>query len=1249
MIEWLKLRGQKSRTDGFYRWFTADGVRLSKAPFSAGDATKRATKIDRPDIDGLIAQIDDEGLLEADEAGYIVGWGDLYTLLESEDYGSCREILGIPDDSGLLPEIRSHNTLLDQNFSIFVSGWYDGSGLPAKSVTRAGGILSFAGKEMLAPKPIWDLCEEAEKFARRPEAERNEISQRKAWGRIRAKAKSAGAKLDQFLQQSVILTPDKLDLAFRKAEFAGERVIEVIPGFRDAPAGWLEKFDAGRSTQPYYQISSPAGITHIIIPDEVKVVLDQIKSLSGRRITGERAEAFLLNPVAALGDSAASVIDIDQFSKAREEANILFSSFTAHVVTGQSGDVTDIGLNILTASEGGVESETVLFEDDQEAEKFIALAQKAIAKGRKIIPWRDFEIEILPDTQEEIVHLMIAMAKKNRPRILVDYESVFDLSNYSDRVEGIGEEKFVFSPYISKLDSQSGWFPENVRPILSWLPEGSDVPVAVPVDKDVLAKISKAMAEAKSGGLDAFSVPGIEPKIPVMEAAIFTKTFESLFSDIDQGVIKRPGNPASAARKDGDSGEAVKNKHLILKTNISDKDYVEPAELKPGSSEPILPSSLNGTTKLKDHQLKGVAWLQNLFRQSPAACRGCILADDMGLGKTLQLLTIIASAIEEDNDIAPILIVAPVSLLENWQEEAVKFFKKHTFRTLVAYGDDLTALRAPKESVDAQLRAEGLVKFLKPGWVGNANLVLTTYETLRDLEFSFASEKWSIMVCDEAQKIKNPNAMMTRAAKKQNARFKIACTGTPVENSLVDLWCLFDFVQPGFLGSLNEFGAEYRKQIEARTDGEKAKTEELRSKIEPYILRRTKQEVAKDLPAKVSVPSRVLMSDYQRKFYIQAVSTLPKSDDKDSKGNGRQHLQVLHYLRMICADPRRFVQNSFIAKDLGIYKKESPKLGWLINKLKDIKAREEKAILFCEFKEIQRMLHHFVQTEFGISPSIINGDTSASSKNDDSRQKRIRSFQEQKGFGAIILSPVAVGFGVNIQAANHVIHYSRTWNPAKEDQATDRAYRIGQTRDVFVYCPTVYADDFVTFEVRLDELLERKRALAGDMLNGSGDIAMWEIFDQDMAPKESGATVYHRITGKDLSGMTGQSFEALSQAIWVKMGYHVLRQGGAGDGGIDLVAFRDGECLFMQCKATSNDEKSLGWEAVKDVAAGEGKGRLKFPGYITYRKLAITNQSFNTAAKEHAGINNVELVERDWISNFLDENVLTVKDILVSN
>ncbi len=159
-----------------------------------------------------------------------------------------------------------------------------------------------------------------------------------------------------------------------------------------------------------------------------------------------------------------------------------------------------------------------------------------------------------------------------------------------------------------------------------------------------------------------------------------------------------------------------------------------------------------------------------------------------------------------------------------------------------------------------------------------------------------------------------------------------------------------------------------------------------------------------------------------------------------------------------------------------------------------IRDRDEKVIVFCEFKAIQRLIRHYVRESFGIPVDIINGDTSAAADAVDSRQKRIRAFQEYPGFGVIILSPVAVGFGVNMQSANHVIHFTRTWNPAKEDQATDRAYRIGQTKDVFVYYPSVSAKDFKTFDVKLDELLECKRILAKDMLNGAGDIST-EDFD----------------------------------------------------------------------------------------------------------------------------------------------------------
>jgi SNF2 family DNA or RNA helicase len=167
----------------------------------------------------------------------------------------------------------------------------------------------------------------------------------------------------------------------------------------------------------------------------------------------------------------------------------------------------------------------------------------------------------------------------------------------------------------------------------------------------------------------------------------------------------------------------------------------------------------------------------------------------------------------------------------------------------------------------------------------------------------------------------------------------------------------------------------------------------------------------------------------------------------------------------------------------------SPKMKWLMVELGKIKARNDKVILFCELRDVQRLLQRAISERFGFAPAIINGDTSTSSKSTLSRQKQIRGFQEKPGFGAIILSPLAAGFGLNIQAANHVIHFTRTWNPAKEDQATDRAYRIGQSKEVFVYCPLVVAEDFTTFDAKLNALLEWKRGLSGDMLNGVGDVS----------------------------------------------------------------------------------------------------------------------------------------------------------------
>lgn len=233
------------------------------------------------------------------------------------------------------------------------------------------------------------------------------------------------------------------------------------------------------------------------------------------------------------------------------------------------------------------------------------------------------------------------------------------------------------------------------------------------------------------------------------------------------------------------------------------------------------------------------------------------------------------------------------------------------------------------------------------------------------------------------------------------------------------------------------------------------------------------------------------MSPFQRGLYVGAIDSFRREQRPGA------HLALLHRLRMLCSEPTGGFASFPPLEDC---RSRSPKLDWLVSTLEEIRRRDEKAIVFCEFKDIQRLLRHYVRSTFEIPVDVINGDTSAAAGAADGRQARIRAFQERPGFGVIILSPVAVGFGVNMQAANHVIHFTRTWNPANEDQATDRAYRIGQTKDVFAYYPTVSAQDFKTFDVKLDELLERKRMLAGDMLNGSGEIGARDFDVDELRP-----------------------------------------------------------------------------------------------------------------------------------------------------
>lgn len=1179
------------------------------------------------ELAAFLLQAEDEGLAEMRGDAVFLSWSNVFKIMESPDHAESFTLLGLPRVEPWIPVLASSGSLTDEGFSIHLAGWKAPDGaVPKGNAIVQGAVLTAAGKTFLLSRAAWATAEAVFKFRNdRQSGGRDPDSNRRAWAFVRAKAVSAGADLSDFLAKTVVLTPERLDIRLRKADSQAGNVVEVLPGFDGQPDRWLEMFDRFGDIPDRYEIPDGEGMTHVLISPEVRTVLREIKRMPGRRVAGDRAEAFVRNPFATLGPDASTVVDPVQFERARDEAGIAFARFTAHVRRDEHGYPFETGLLVEESMAGEVRGELVRFEGAGDLSRFLGKLEYRITAGSQCCHWKGYDLEILGDTPGQAATLRAALVDIEKPTGLSASE-VLDLSRYSERVEGFGVEKPYYSPFIARKSGDASWFPENVEFGVLYTPEGGGETVAVSLDDENMAGFREALSRAKSEGKDTFDFPGCPKPIPVAWADETLGTFSEAAEDLGKGRF----DPEKAK----DKGRAKERKGLVVKPNVDTLDYEERrgALTLPEGVLPSPPASLRPGMFLKEHQSRGLAWLLHLWSRSPSECRGALLADDMGLGKTLQLLSFMACAIERDPKAYPFLVVAPVSLLENWAEEIDRFFEPGTFRMLTLYGDALSQKRLPKDAVDAELAGQGITRLLRRDWLGEANLVLTTYETLRDLEFSLASQKWSAMVCDEAQKIKNPNAMVTRAAKKQNARFKIACTGTPVENTLTDIWCLFDFVQPGLLGALKDFGERYRKPIEAETDEEKAKVEELRSIIEPQKLRRTKAEVAKDLPRKIEVPEcrSLPLSDRQRALYADAVGSFRNR----SGGTGLCHLGLLQYLRRLCSDPRHLGTLATDAAPVAEIERHSPKMAWMVRALAAVKERGEKAIVFCEFRDLQRTLQRVVSERFGFTPDVINGDTSASSGAVNSRQKRIKAFQERNGFGVIILSPIAVGFGVNIQAANHVIHFTRTWNPAKEDQATDRAYRIGQTRDVFVYYPVVVAEDFLTFDAKLDALLDRKRGLSTDMLNGTSDLRPSDFGDLG-APDGGNAFGDEFITPEDLGALDADAFEAFCAILWSKMGYRKTRRTPkSGDGGVDVVAISGKAGVLIQCKSSTVDGGELGWEAVKDVVAGAAGYAARFPD-VRFSLAAVTNRRFNGMARAQAAVNHVELIDVDGLTERL--------------
>jgi superfamily II DNA or RNA helicase len=468
--------------------------------------------------------------------------------------------------------------------------------------------------------------------------------------------------------------------------------------------------------------------------------------------------------------------------------------------------------------------------------------------------------------------------------------------------------------------------------------------------------------------------------------------------------------------------------------------------------------ALRGT--LRPYQQAGVQWLYLLAKLKLGAC----LADDMGLGKTIQVLSLLLALRSESGKGKPCLLVAPASLLANWAAEIERFAP--SLQSLVAHPSSAPAEKGKADHADE---------------LGDVDLVITSYGYLARAPWLSATP-WQIVILDEAQAIKNPTAKQTRLVKALTAEARIALTGTPIENRIGDLWSIFDFINPGLLGSSKQFST-FVKTLAERPHNPYGP---LRDLVRPYILRRLKTDksIIADLPDKAEVNVFCPLSRKQAALYQQAVEDLAgKLEDVDGMQRRGIVLAFLMRFKQICNHPSQWLG------DGGWAEEDSGKLARLRDIAEVVAARQEKALIFTQFKETTAPLATFLGSVFGRPGVVLTGETEVKKRKD-----LVRQFQEDESVPFFVLSVKAGGAGLNLTAASHVVHFDRWWNPAVENQATDRAFRIGQNKNVLVH-------KFIcrgTIEDKIDQMIESKKQLAGDFLSAGAEMLLTEMKDAEL-------------------------------------------------------------------------------------------------------------------------------------------------------
>jgi hypothetical protein len=641
-----------------------------------------------------------------------------------------------------------------------------------------------------------------------------------------------------------------------------------------------------------------------------------------------------------------------------------------------------------------------------------------------------------------------------------------ETKQYSERVDGLAKWDPPKLPWLRKKAGQ-------------WLPESFPVRIGdrlIQFTPEQFEAVVDRVEGTAADDLPTVEINGVAYARPEIEAAI-AEVRRDWPQAVDAAAETASDDPAvESVELETDPAEPVADGLVLqVRTNLFDVEFEMAHHARPNSIGSAMPQDRLGSTQPKPHQLEGFNWLVNAWT---SGWPGVLLADDMGLGKTFQALAFLAwirsnQALRRGAHNGPILVVAPTALLRTWAAEADLHLAPDALGERIdAFGYGLTQLKRHRSDDWTPEDALDVDSLRKAGWI------LTTYETLADNHRAFARVAFAVAIFDEMQKVKAPGTINTHAAKAMNADFVVGLTGTPIENRLEDLWCIMDRIAPGYLGDLKTFSAAHREENTSALTELKAKLDKPRGAAPAIMLRRMKEDILEGLPAKTPRSYPVVMPDAQAEAYARAV----REAHAGERTMGAM-LKAIHALRGISLHPDGGNGvDGYDPRSASDWVARSARVSNVIDTLRDIKRHGEKGLVFIEDRVVQEVFAQVLTTllDMRSKPVIINGEVPG-----PKRQGMVDAFQSAPpGFDVLILSPKAAGIGLTITAANHVIHLSRWWNPAVEDQCNDRVYRIGQTRPVTIHVPIATHPDFgdSSFDVTLNELLERKRRLSREML-----------------------------------------------------------------------------------------------------------------------------------------------------------------------